>query len=510
MVRGFIDQCEQEPLHLSGAIQSHGAMLILNAQGYVSHVSANFPSVKACQIDELLGLSSINLAIFLGCTALLPQLDALPNQAGARTQMRVEMSGEGRYYDLVLSRSTNSDTVLEWYPVKLPHLEAIASQIVEQLNLPERIQDNAHLQQLRQQLILWLAQITDCERVLYYQFLASGDGQVIAEHYQCSTRGSYLGLHYPASDIPMIARRLYLLNPWRHIADVLQKDIPVMSQTPIAPDLSYVDLRSVSPVHKTYMTNMGDRASLSFPIKLNDQLDALVTCRHHSAKRFDHSQLLAIVERIQHFNGLLVEFQRQEKTRRANQRQQCLQQLEHYVATTKWPDAWFQIAALLCDYFQSQGAIFVDHGKLHLYGLMPEQPQWLAQLSESINQPLDEADNANHQVLSFISDNLQAALSERGYPAQIPDVIAGVAACYWGKDAAYGLYLLRDEYLHDVAWGGNPDKPVQRPDVKQGLAPRESFARWVEQRQGFSQPWPEEIELQLTEVVQCLQKYLPA
>ena len=141
---------------------------------------------------------------------------------------------------------------------------------------------------------------------------------------------------------------------------------------------------------------------------------------------------------------------------------------------------------------------------------MPEQPQWLAQLSESINQPLDEADNANHQVLSFISDNLQAALSERGYPAQIPDVIAGVAACYWGKDAAYGLYLLRDEYLHDVAWGGNPDKPVQRPDVKQGLAPRESFARWVEQRQGFSQPWPEEIELQLTEVVQCLQKYLPA
>ncbi|KFC50916.1 hypothetical protein DK37_02960 [Halomonas sp. SUBG004] len=39
--RGFIHHCEQEALHLSGAIQPHGVLLITDVDGTVSHVSAN-------------------------------------------------------------------------------------------------------------------------------------------------------------------------------------------------------------------------------------------------------------------------------------------------------------------------------------------------------------------------------------------------------------------------------------------------------------------------------------
>ncbi len=39
--RGFITACEQEALHLSGAIQGHGALLVCDAEQRVTHASAN-------------------------------------------------------------------------------------------------------------------------------------------------------------------------------------------------------------------------------------------------------------------------------------------------------------------------------------------------------------------------------------------------------------------------------------------------------------------------------------
>lgn len=40
----FIDQCEQKQLHLSVAIQPHGALLICDSKYRVTHVSGNIES----------------------------------------------------------------------------------------------------------------------------------------------------------------------------------------------------------------------------------------------------------------------------------------------------------------------------------------------------------------------------------------------------------------------------------------------------------------------------------
>jgi len=37
----WIESCEQEKLHLSGAIQPHGALFVVDSQGDITHVSAN-------------------------------------------------------------------------------------------------------------------------------------------------------------------------------------------------------------------------------------------------------------------------------------------------------------------------------------------------------------------------------------------------------------------------------------------------------------------------------------
>jgi hypothetical protein len=99
---------------------------------------------------------------------------------------------------------------------------------------------------------------------MVYQFAPDGSGKVMAELKRHDLE-SFLGLHFPASDIPAQARRLYLENTIRIISDV---DAP---RVPIAPDidasgepldLSFAHLRSVSPIHCEYLRNMGVSAGV--------------------------------------------------------------------------------------------------------------------------------------------------------------------------------------------------------------------------------------------------------
>ncbi len=61
--------------------------------------------------------------------------------------------------------------------------------------------------------------LTGFDRVMVYRFDAEWNGEVVAESKREDLE-PFLGLHYPASDIPAQARRLYTINWLRFIADV--------------------------------------------------------------------------------------------------------------------------------------------------------------------------------------------------------------------------------------------------------------------------------------------------
>jgi light-regulated signal transduction histidine kinase (bacteriophytochrome) len=86
----------------------------------------------------------------------------------------------------------------------------------------------------------------------------------------------YLGLCFPASDIPRQARELYRVNRIRVIEDADYQPSPLLPaanpRTGKALDLSFAALRSVSPVHLQYMRNMGTLASMSLSIVVDGQL----------------------------------------------------------------------------------------------------------------------------------------------------------------------------------------------------------------------------------------------
>src|SRR3712207_3263878 len=117
------------------------------------------------------------------------------------------------------------------------------------------------------------------------RFDAEWNGEVIAEDRR-EDLDPFLGLRYPASDIPAQARALYATNWMRLIADAGYRPVPL--EPPVPPttgrplDLSGSMLRSVSPVHLEYLGNMGVVSSMSVSLIDRGKLWGLIACHHYS------------------------------------------------------------------------------------------------------------------------------------------------------------------------------------------------------------------------------------
>jgi len=133
--------------------------------------------------------------------------------------------------------------------------------------------------------ICWTAakearRLTGFDRVKIYRFAPDWSGEVVAE-----ARGddveSYLGTHFPASDIPKQARELYTRKLLGYIPDVNYSPVPLLASVEGPPlDMSHCVLRSVSPIHLEYLRNMGVRATLTISLVIDGKLWGMIACHH--------------------------------------------------------------------------------------------------------------------------------------------------------------------------------------------------------------------------------------
>ena len=93
--------------------------------------------------------------------------------------------------------------------------------------------------------------------VIDFPFDDEGHGEVYAERREPHLE-PYLGNRYPATDIPQIARRLYVRNRVRLLGDLGYTPVPVEPRiSPITGDeldMSLCFLRSMSPIRATGIT----------------------------------------------------------------------------------------------------------------------------------------------------------------------------------------------------------------------------------------------------------------
>lgn len=461
-----LDVCEREPLHRSGAILSHGALLVVDPDGHVVHASANVGDFLGAPAEAWLG-ARLPAALHQPCASL----DMAP---GSRSLLQGATLAGAEPLDLVLNRSADGCIALEFLPHR-PDINRITP--CPGAGTPA---DEAGLALVQDALVRQIAQLTGFQRVMLYRFREDDDGEVIAESRPGDAYGSYLGLRFPASDIPRIARALYMNNPWRMIPDAAAEAVPVLGVDASPPDLTHSDLRSVSGMHRIYLANMGVRASLSFPVVIADKLVALVACHHASPRQLPLPLIDHAAQTVRCFGMTLSAYQ-------ARQRMRLVDGMGHRFAPAAGMlerhgdllSAWPELAPWLMAQVRADGALVLRGDTRACVGTCLEATA-LEVLERWFLNPSGE--------LLWSGDNLSR---------QVPDYplseIAGVLALRVGRDTR--IYLCRSEYIHEVAWGGNPDKPVEYHDGALGIAPRHSFEKWVEKRLGFSRPWDNEARL---------------
>ena len=471
-----LTNCDREPIHISGSIQPHGVLLALRepellieqaSQNSDVHLGRRTEDVVGTRLSELLDEESARAVHAVLGHRRLTGVNPLDIRVG------------GSRFDGILHRH-DGIVILELEPRTASADPASWHARLRMALADLQLADT--LSSLYQTVVRAVRRLTGFERVMLYRFDEDGHGSVEAEDRE-QNLDAYLGLHYPASDIPKQARELYLRNWLRIIPDARYTPTPLVPATrpdtgePL--DLSFCVLRSVSPIHLEYLANMGVAASMSISVVVRGRLWGLVSCLNHSSPRFIDYDRRSACEAIGRLVSLQIgALEERERTTLREARQSVREALtevmlgssEHEVleALLTRPDD-------LLGLVNAQGAAFVGES-IRTCGSVPSEPLLL----ETAHW-LDEREAGSPFATS--------SLSSRFPPAEeAKDVASGVLSIALPGVPRRRLMWFRPEVVQTVFWGGDPRKPVE-PDPLTRLHPRRSFDKWKEEVRLRAQPW---------------------
>ncbi len=351
-------------------------------------------------------------------------------------------------------------------------------------------------------LVQEIQKITEYDRVLIYKCDSDGSGEVIAEAKSDEHLESFLGLHYPASDISDIARQLYCKNWLRIIVDINYQPVPIIpSQNPVTHktlDLSLSILRSVSHFHVKYLQKLGVSASLGISLINADKLWGLIVCHHYSPKYIGYETRKAC-EFLGQIMSVEIVNKHEQYLKKAQQNIKVIQaKLKQNILDSYQSDNhqnFIQDTNDLLELVNAEGAVICLGDRLSLVGQCPEH--------KCIHDLVAWLDNRSQDILHT------NALSEI-YPEAIAlkDVASGLLAIsILLHHTSYHIIWFRPEVIQTVNWAGDPKKllnydefnPIDPIDDDEfNPSPYRSFALWKETVRGQSLPWDEvEIEAAL-------------
>jgi light-regulated signal transduction histidine kinase (bacteriophytochrome) len=468
-----LSACDQEPIRFPGSIQPHGFLLALH-EGLVAQASANFEQHTGKPLEQVLG-QPLASAIGAEAAALLaPELE--PARLRERPVYAATIALAGRYFD-VLTHTCDQLVFLEFEqvqrqaPADFRHLYSTVADFMLQLNDADTVGAMSRMAATE------LQRITGFERVLVYRFDTEGHGHVLAETRSTDCH-SYLGQRFPASDIPLQARALYLRNRIRLIRDACYEPSPLVpAENPVTgqpTDLSFAALRSVSPVHLQYLRNMQTHASMSVSLIVKGKLWGLVSCHNTDACDVPFDKRTAC-EQIGQLLALRIETREDadDLQFRLDVRRSMVSMLAGLTQGGDFFDNMNGIHPELLRFARAHGVAVLFGQRISCHGDTPSPGE-----IHALVQWLDEN---GHQEM-FHTDRLSAV-----YPpaAAFADKASGLLAMPISRIHQHYLLWFRPERVETIEWAGDP-----RAKAGAGpLTPRTSFETWVETVRGASTPW---------------------
>lgn len=477
-----LSACEQEPIHIPGAIEPSGALLaVAEPDLRIVQASANTGGVLGVSADELLGADLAEL------------IDVESVESLRRRILTADISGKRRYLSGVRVRArqntfsaavhrAGSTLVLEFEEALADADKPAGAELHVLLgDAMAELDGRLSLVEICRRVSAYVRRLTGFDRVMLYRFLPDDSGEVIAEERR-EDLVPYLGLRYPASDIPPQARRLYLLNTLRLKADVGAAAVPLVP--PVNPidgqplDMSHCVLRSMSQVHTEYLRNMGVSASMSVSVVLDGQLWGLIACHHMTPRAVPQSVRVACEVLARVFSTRIAAAEEEDRrTNAAGLRQygralEARLRQEHDASGTLTREGDRLLTAI-----RACGAAIRIGGETTLLGATPDPDQvdhligWLGTKQDGY---------------LFSSERLQ----DEYPPANaFRQTASGLLSSRIAMGSDEFVLWFRPPAIKVVEWGGDPAKPVEETESGRRVSPRLSFERWKETVGDHSEAW---------------------
>lgn len=463
--------CADEPIHLPGTVQPHGAMLVFDGAGLLEAWSANVTALL--QLRPALGQTVQQLALPAPVLAMV-ECCLVAIESGEAFPLSREVDFGASLFDCIVH--AHGGRVLVEFEQRELGLDALGVFALKAHNALDRLKRQKNLVTLLQMATEQVRDITGFDRVMGYRFRQDGSGDVVAEA-RSMALAPLLGLRYPASDIPAQARRLYVINSLRLIPDIGAGSVALVGRAGAAAvDMSHSVLRSVSPVHIEYLQNMGVAASMSISVVVDGQLWGLLACHHRRPKRVPYSirmttdviaQILAAsVQTLEaHARTVLIE-------RAANVRTALMQTLLLGEDTLR---EVARHAGLICSALDASALIVLQSGRHLVHGAV----------DAATVQAIVRAVPGPGEVLRERVRVEDWPPEARAHVTRWPGMLA---MCFDPGNDGW-LLALRPEQVAAVRWGGRPENIVAPGPLGAGLTPRGLFDEWLETVRGCAEAW---------------------
>jgi light-regulated signal transduction histidine kinase (bacteriophytochrome)/EAL domain-containing protein (putative c-di-GMP-specific phosphodiesterase class I) len=482
----LIAVCEAEPITCPGRVQNFGALIAFDPTDHgLRYWSENAGDwlgrepVPGCVLSAILPAPAIErITEMLTCEHYAP------------TNFTCVADFDSRLHDAVVHQ-IDGLAVVEFLPAGTTR-EATKNVSSAQAALA-RLRETEGLEELLAATAREWRALTGYDRVMIYRFDEDDHGEIVAEA-RDPRQDPFLGLHYPASDIPTQARRMYLLQRVRIIPDIRAQTLAVHGVAPAgaAPqtgsahacaglDMTYAVLRAVSPYHLEYLENMGVRATLVVSLILDGALWGMVVC-HHDSPRLIDSTLRGLCDMLgQSLSEMIATRNAVDHQRALALRADALRTVEAAMDDASHVgDALKAVSCELLAAMQAGGVYFNFGGTGTVLGQAPPVRDCRAILQALTRRQIEEG--RHHGGVHRLSD-LDPCFESARLPA------SGAYAIPMPNTPLGGIVFFRPERTQEIAWGGDPNHPVHIDELSGKLGPRRSFATWIEVVRGESQRW---------------------
>jgi chemotaxis family two-component system sensor kinase Cph1 len=473
-----IDECGLEPIRTPGSIQSHGALVVVDAADFrIRYVSENALAILGVDPAELIG-SPLSELTGVGPLDLFAEV-LNPNEIAANPAL---VAIHGKPFDAILHQN-GSLILIDFEPSLLSRESQSMATLFAAIHRLALITTATEL---------WAAtarevqRITHFDHVMVYRFHADAHGEIVGEDV-AEGMEPYLGLHYPASDIPAQARELYVSKLSRVIASSSDTGSALLASGDLEGaatlDLSEAELRSVSPHHLQFMRNMGQSSTMSFSLVRDGQLIGMITCAHRTPRRVSFVvrqglEVLANQVALQLSSLASIE----QLTRRMTVRAVRTDLIAGLTDNADIPENLLRGRVTLLDFIPADGVTIRLDGQTTSLGSTPTFDEL-----EALTRSLRERDDG----LAFATDAL---------PIDHPDLsifaptAAGILMVPLGGEGDYVAWF-RNEVVHTRNWlGDQTESNRQTP-----LSPRNSFSAWTADVTDTAPAW-DDLEAEAAEL----------